>query len=381
MSSRMARMDFGLFSVVLLMLGFGIVIVYSSSFALAEYRFGGSDFFLARQTVRALLALAAFMFFINVDYHFWGKISNLLFLISILLLVIVLVHPGIREVNGAKRWISMGPINFQVSDLARMALIMVLARNCEKAGPEIKNWSVLLRLLIMTAIVCGLILLEPNFSTSALLGLTAMAMMFLSGAKFFHIAGIMLSMIPVAVVLVLKTPYRFARVVGFMKMSSEQSGLSYQATQSIIGLGNGGLFGVGIGKGSQKFFYLPEPHTDFAISIIGEEIGFIGLMILLVLFVFIVYRGIRISLLAPDKMGQLMAFGFTFVVAVYTLIHIFVGTAIIPTTGIPLPFLSYGGMSLVFMMSSMGILLNISSQTRYSLAAPKERKITRLAEV
>lgn len=382
MNSRLARMDFGLFSVVLLMLGFGIVIVYSSSFALAQWRFGGSDFFLARQTVRALLALASFMFFINIDYHVWGKLSNLIYLFAVILLVIVLLHPGSHAINGAKRWISIGPLNFQVSDFARMALIMVIARNCEKVGPDIRKWDVFFRCLLLTGVICGLILLEPNFSTCVLLGLTAMSMLFLSGANVLHILGVVASMIPVAIYLVLKTPYRFARIMGFINMSKEESGLSYQATQSIIGLGNGGLFGVGLGKGAQKLFYLPEPHTDFAISIIGEEIGFIGLMILIAMYVFIIYRGMRISLAAPDKLGQLMAFGFTFVVAAYTLVHAFVGTAMVPTTGIPLPFLSYGGMSLVFMMSSMGILLNISSQVRSAVApVKKDRKIGRLAEV
>lgn len=381
MSNRMARMDFGLFCVVLLMLGFGIVIVYSSSFALAQWRFGGSDFFLARQTIRAFLALASFMFFINVDYHIWGRMSNIFYLLSVVLLIAVLVHPGSQAINGARRWISIGPVNFQVSELARMALVMVLARNCEEAGTEIKNWNVLTRCLILTAIVCGLILLEPNYSTCLLLGITAMSMLFLSGANIVHLGGIMASMIPVAILLVLNAPYRLARLQGFLKMSSEQAGLSYQATQSVIGLGNGGLFGVGIGKGAQKFFYLPEPHTDFAISIIGEEIGFVGLVILLAMFVFIVYRGMKISLHAPDRLGQLMAFGFTFIVAAYTLTHLFVGTAMMPTTGIPLPFLSYGGMSLVFMMSSMGILLNISSQARYGLSAQKNRRFAGLAEV
>lgn len=208
-----------------------------------------------------------------------------------------------------------------------------------------------------------------------------MAILFLSGANILHLTGVIASLIPVAISLVFIAPYRLARVKGFLKMSSEYDKLRYQATQSVIGLGNGGLFGVGIGKGAQKFFYLPEPHTDFAISIIGEEIGFIGLMILLAMFVFIVYRGLKISLHAPDKLGQLMAFGLTFVVASYTLIHIMVGTAMIPTTGIPLPFLSYGGMSLIFMMSSMGILLNISSQARYGLVLQKNRRFSGLAEV
>ncbi|NLL14462.1 MAG: cell division protein FtsW [Fibrobacter sp.] len=381
MSNRMARMDFGLFCVVLLMLGFGIVIVYSSSFALSKLRFGGSDVYLSQQAIRAILALASFMFFINVDYHIWGKLGNAIYFFSVILLIAVLIPSIGEEINGARRWISIGPVRFQVSELARMALIMVLARNCEKAGPEIKKWPVLSRCLVLTGIMCALILKEPNYSTSFLLGITALAILFLSGANILHLAGVIASLIPIAILLILKEPYRLARIQGFMKMSSEQNGLSYQATQSVIGLGNGGLFGVGIGKGAQKFFYLPEPHTDFAISIIGEEIGFIGLMILLAMFVFIVYRGLKISLHAPDKLGQMMAFGFTFVVASYTLTHIFVGTAMMPTTGIPLPFLSYGGMSLIFMMSSMGILLNISSQARYGLATQKNRRFARLAEV
>jgi cell division protein FtsW len=273
------------------MLGFGIVIVYSSSFALAQVRYGGSDFFLSQQTIRAILALASFMFFINVDYHIWGKLGNILYLFSVMLLIAVLVPKIGHEINGARRWISIGPIAFQVSELARMALIMVLARNCEKAGPEIKKLPVLMRCLLLTGLMCALIVAEPNYSTAFLLGVTAMAILFLSGANILHLTGVIASLIPVAISLVFIAPYRLARVKGFLKMSSEYDKLRYQATQSVIGLGNGGLFGVGIGKGAQKFFYLPEPHTDFAISIIWEEIGFIGLMILLAMFVFIVYRG------------------------------------------------------------------------------------------
>jgi cell division protein FtsW len=179
----------------------------------------------------------------------------------------------------------------------------------------------------------------------------------------------------VVVILVLKEPYRRARLTGFLQMSEKTSSLSYQTYQSLIGLGNGGIFGVGIGKGEQKFFYLPEPHTDFAISIMGEEIGFVGLMIIMALFAFIVYRGMKIAFRAPDKMGQLMAFGFSFAIALYVIVHASVGTGLIPTTGVPLPFLSYGGMSLIFMMSSMGILLNISSQSRLDTMQPKFRPV------
>ncbi|NLG16750.1 MAG: cell division protein FtsW [Fibrobacter sp.] len=364
MNSKMSKMDIGLFTALLIMLGFGIVFVYSSSFALAQHKFGGSDFFLSRQTVRAVMAIVSFMFFINVDYHLLGRISNLIYLGAVGLLVFVLFLPESQAVNGAKRWISIGTMSFQVSDVARMALILLLARSCEKAGTQIREWPVLVSNLLKIGLVCVLVLLEPNFSTCMILAFTGLAILFLSGARFAHLAGLFLAVVPVAVFLVLRTPYRRARLTGFLQMSENISSLGYQTYQSLIGLGNGGLFGVGIGKGEQKFFYLPEPHTDFAISIMGEEIGFLGLMIIMALFAFIVYRGMRIALRAPDRMGQLMAFGFSFVIAAYVFIHACVGTGLIPTTGVPLPFLSYGGMSLIFMMSSMGIVLNISSQSR-----------------
>ncbi|NLP02921.1 MAG: cell division protein FtsW [Fibrobacter sp.] len=375
MSNRMAKMDIGLFTALLIMLGFGIIFVYSSSFALAQYRFGGSDFFLSRQTIRAVVAIISFMVFINVDYHLWGRLSNLIYVIAVGMLVFVLFLPDSHAVNGAKRWISLGPVSFQVSDVARMAIILLLARSCEKAGAEIREWSVLLTNLLKIGLVCILILLEPNFSTCMILALTGLAILFLSGAKFLHLASLFLAVVPVAAFLVLKTPYRRARLTGFLQMSDNTSSLGYQTYQSLIGLGNGGIFGVGIGKGEQKFFYLPEPHTDFAISIMGEEIGFLGLMIIMALFAFIVYRGMRIALRAPDRMGQLMAFGFSFVIASYVIVHACVGTGLIPTTGVPLPFLSYGGMSLIFMMSSMGILLNISSQSRFDTMQPRFRPV------
>ena len=378
MNNRMARMDIGLFIAVLVLLGFGIVFVYSSSFAVAQQRFGGSDFFLARQTIRALLAIASFMIFINVDYHIWGRLSNLFYVASIILLVIVLFLP---EINGARRWISIGQFSFQVSDFSRMALIMVLARNCESAGDEIKNWNVLSKILLKTGIVCGLILLEPNFSTALILALIGLMMLFLSGARFIHLATLAVSTIPVMFVLVLKTPYRKARITGFLNIISEQSNLGYQAFQSLIGLGNGGIFGVGLGKGEQKFFYLPEPHTDFMISILGEETGFIGLLIIISIYAFIIFRGMKISLNAPDRMGQLMSFGFTSVITLYLLFHAAVGTGLVPTTGIPLPFLSYGGISLIFMMSSVGILLNISSQADVSAKVPQGIRSERLIKV
>jgi cell division protein FtsW len=370
MKIKIAQMDMGLFTAVLVMLGFGIVLVYSSSFALAQLKYGGADFFLARQSIRALLAIAFFTIFINVDYHFWGRISNLIYVIAIMMLLAVLFLPVSHVINGARRWISLGPLSFQVSDFARMALVLVIARGCEKAGAEIEKIQTFIKMLVKIGAVCLLILVEPNMSTAVVLGVVTLAMIFLSGARITHIGLLFVAALPVIVVLILKTPYRMRRLLAFLHSSGSKDSVGYQTYQSLIGLGNGGLFGVGLGKGEQKYFYLPEPHTDFAISILGEEIGFLGLMLVISLFVFIIYRGMQAALHAPDKMGQLLAFGFTMTIAMYAIIHASVGSGLIPTTGIPLPFLSYGGMSLVFMMSSMGIVLNISSQSRFGLNTP-----------
>jgi cell division protein FtsW len=363
MNFRKGSMDWPLFGAIMLMLGFGIVLVYSSSFALAQHKYGGADFFLTRQSLRAVLAIACFMIFINVDYHRWGRWSGIAYLLAIALLIAIFFLPSSHAVNGARRWLSLGPIRFQVSDFARLALVVFLARKCDEAGEDLKTVRGFVNLMIITGVICGLILIEPNFSTAAILGVVALAMMFLSGARFWHLAVLALSAIPVAAIMVWKTPYMWKRILGFLSMDSRRDDIGYQTFQSLVGLGNGGLFGVGIGKGEQKYFYLPEPHTDFIFSILGEEIGFVGLIAVLAVLGFIVYRGMRIALNAPDRMGKTMAFGFTFAVGLCAIINASVAAGLVPTTGQPMPFLSYGGMSLVFTMCSMGIVLNISNSS------------------
>ncbi len=368
MIGRYGRMDMGLFVATLILLGFGIVLVYSSSFAVAQKDFGGADFFLSRQTVRALLALVCFMFFINIDYHVWGKYSGIIYIAAICLLVYVLMLPDSHALKGAKRWITLGSIRFQVSDFARMALVLTLSKKCSEENGDPKTFKALLPHLARIGIICGLIVLEPDFSTSSIIALAAVTILFVAGAKLHHLLGLGSLLIPVAIGLVLKTPYRLARIMGYLNMAEKKDSIGYQVFQSLIGFGNGGLFGTGLGRGEQKYFYLPEPYTDFILSVLGEEFGFIGIMLVFGLFSFVVYRGIRIALSAPDKMGQFMAFGFTFIIAIYALVHSGVATGLVPPTGIPMPFLSYGGMSLIFTMCSMGILLNISSQTRNGMA-------------
>ena len=368
MTGKYGKMDMWLFGASLLLLGLGIVLVYSSSFAVAQKNFGGADFFLSRQVIRSLLAIGCFMIFINVDYHVWGKYSGVIFIAAICLLLYVLFLPDAHAIKGAKRWITLGSIRFQVSDFGRMALILLLAKKCGEQKSGFDNWRSLIPHYVRIGIICGLVVLEPDFSTCIIIALTAFAMLYMSGAKVAHIAGTVAMVAPVALLLVLVKPYRMLRVISFLNLSDHGSGIGYQVTQSLIGLGRGGMFGMGLGKGEQKYFYLPEPHTDFILSVLGEEFGFFGIMIVFAIFAFIVYRGMRIALNAPDRMGQLIAFGFTLVIALYVLVHSSVTTGLVPPTGIPMPFLSYGGMSLIFTMCSVGILLNISSQSRESAA-------------
>ena len=373
-SEKTGRMDIGIFVASLVMLGLSIVLVYSSSFAVAQNKFGGPDYFLARQVIRAALALGCFMVCMNVDYHFWGKHSRFAYILAIVLLAYVLLIPSHHAIHGAKRWITIGFIQFQASELALMVLVVLFASRLEATGEEIRAPKQLLQYLLKIGILCVLIILEPNFSTASIVGIIGLLLLFVAGARFWHLAALLLVFLPTAAVVAASAPYRRHRIMGYLHMSDHKGDIGYQAFQSLVGLGHGGLFGVGLGQGGQKYFYLPEPHTDFVFSILGEEIGFVGLVVVLLLFGFMIYRGIKIALNAPDKSGQLMAFGFTFILGIYVVVHACVNTGLIPTTGIPLPFLSYGGMSLIFFMSAMGLILNISGQSKSSMAKPGREK-------
>ncbi len=373
MIDRIAKIDKVIFLLTLLMMGFGIVFVYSSSFAIAQHKFGGSDFFLARHIVRVLLALVCFFVFINIDYHTIGKYSNVAYVMTVIMLIYVLALPDSAAINGAKRWISLGFIRFQVSEFARIVLIITLAMQVHKLGERIREGGIFIQQIIKIGIICGLIIVEPDFSTALIIGCIGLCLLFVSGARILHLLGIVCAFIPLVIISLLTSPYRQQRLMGFLNMADMKDSVGYQVYQSLIGLGHGGLFGVGIGQGEQKYFYLPEPHTDFVFSILGEEIGFVGLMVMFFIFSILLYRGMRIASRAPDKMGQVMAFGLSLMLGIYVILHSFVNTGIVPTTGIPLPFLSYGGMSLIFTMSSMGILLNISSQSQDVKPSTKKR--------
>jgi len=356
------KMDWAVFVVTMILFSFGIVLVYSSSFALAQQRFGGDDFFLLRQVSRGAIGLLCFIIFANIDYRIYRKLSPFMFAAAIAVLVYVLLLPDSMAINGAKRWLILGPVRVQVSEFARLALICMVATHLSEKDIQVDS-KTYYQLLVKIGIICFLVFLEPDFSTAVILAATGLTLLFVGGARIKNVLTTIVFAVPLILFAVLKTPYRRQRLMGFLKPSEFAESLGYQSQQALIGLGNGGIAGVGLGKGEQKFFYLPEPHTDFVFSILGEEIGFVGICIVLSLFAILVYRGFRIAFRAPDTFGRLLAFGITAVISFYVLLHGAVNTAIVPTTGVPLPFISYGGMSLVFTMISMGILLNISARS------------------
>lgn len=357
------RIDFLTLAVMALLIGIGMVMIYSSSIEVARMRYNAPQLFLVKQVVRFLLAFVLFYLFLNLDYHVLAEKYKVFLIVAAAMLLILIVSNSVAAIKGSRRWISLFGLNIQPSDLARVALIVYAARMLAKNGELITDTlEGLVTFLAVPGLMCVLIVLQPNFSTALIIALVMAVMLFSAGLRmswvgFFAVAGAVL-----AAFVAVKAPYRIARLKAFM--DPEASAAGYQALQSLIGLGSGGVTGVGLGGSSQKFLYLPEAYTDFVFSILGEEMGFLGVLAVLILFAVLIWRGFRIGLYAPDKLGFFLAVGITSMIGLYLFVHSGVVSALLPTTGIPMPFLSYGGSSLLFNMIAMGILLNISSQAK-----------------
>jgi cell division protein FtsW len=341
----------------------GVVMIYSASSNLAAVKFNDSAFFLKRQLVRMVLACIVLVLAVRCNYESLRKFSLPLLVITFVLLLFLFI-PGISlssgAIKGAKRWLGLGPLTFQPSDLAKFALVIYAADYLTRKQDKLENFKEgLLPLLAVVGVFLGIILAEPNFSTTmAITGIVGIVI-FVGRAKLKHFFYLGLSVIPLILVFMLSASYRYKRVMAFLDPSDAQ-GASYQTIQSFVGLGNGGLFGLGLGQGRQKLFFLPEPYSDYIFSVIGEEIGFIGVMVIMTLFIVLIWRGLRIARRAPDLFGFLLAVGMVSIIAIYMFLNLGVVVGVLPSTGLPLPFISYGGTSLVFNFLAIGILLNIS---------------------
>lgn len=344
--------------------GVGVVMLYSSSADIAAEVTGDHMFFLKRQLVRVLLGAALLFACSRLDYHRLKGLANWLLLGSLALLVITLLihHAAGRE--GVARWLLLGPISAQPSDFARLSLVVYLAAYMDRKGAHLTHLG---RGFLPPVVVIGctmlLIVLGPDFSTAALTGLLGITMLFLGGVRVKHLAGLTAISLPLLGMVMMAEPYRRVRIQTFLGLVDSPAA-EYQISQSLISLGNGGWLGQGLGNSVEKKLFLPAPHTDFVFAIVGEELGFVGTILLLTAFFWLFQRGIVIARNAPDRFGMFLALGIVLNLMTYVLVNAAVVTEVLPNTGIPLPLISYGGTNMVFTLLSLGILLNISSASR-----------------
>lgn len=349
-----------LFSIIILSL-FGLLMIYSSSYVWAEYKFNDPYKFLKSQAIFLITGYLIMTIVAKIPYTKYLNKANIIYGVCFLLLILVLI-PGIGTVrNGSRSWFGIGSMGIQPSEFTKLALIIFTSKYLYKNERDIKDIKKgvfpILGVLLLTF---GLIMLEPDFGTGVVIVMTIVVILFVSGVKmkFFVKIGL-LGLVGVAA-LILVAPYRLARIVSFLNPWSDPLGSGFQIIQSLYAIGPGGLLGLGLGNSIQKHFYLPEPQTDFIFSIISEELGFLGVLIISSLFLIIIYRGFKIAMKCNNNFGKYLAFGITFGLAFQTLLNLMVVVGLIPVTGVTLPFLSYGGSSLLITMLSMGILLNIS---------------------
>jgi|CXWL01.1.fsa_nt_gi cell division protein FtsW len=350
-----------LFTVIILLVGTGLVAVYSASAAIARDHVGANPF-LVRQAFATIVGLLAMVCIMHVDYRRLGEPGVVYALLGgvMLLLVAVLFAP---ELNNTRRWFFIGGLSVQPSELAKLAVIPFLAYQIARKEDRVNQFELLVPALAVTGLAAGLIVLEPDLGTALLLCATAFTLLFIAGLSWRLVFGALLCVAPVIWVLVISTPYRMKRMLAFLDPEADALGSGYQALQSLIAIGSGGVFGVGPGNSMQKLYFLPYPHSDFIFAILGEETGLVGALLLLSLFGIILWRGVRAGRRAPDAFGRYLAWGFTMLLVLQALINVSVATALLPTKGLPLPFISYGGSSMVTCLAASGVLLNVSQHS------------------
>jgi cell division protein FtsW len=347
---------------VLFLVGVGVVMVYSASSALALKQYGTDFYFLKKQALFSFMGVVTLVIFRRVPFRMFQILAYPLLGISLVLLTAVLL-PGLGvEAGGARRWLSIAGLRFQPSELVRLAMVIYLAYSLSKKQERLKLFSIgVVPHLTVLVIFSVLILQQPDFGSVVILGTVTWIMLFAGGVRLMHLFLPLAGLLPVAYVFMVSAQYRLERLLSFLNPWKYQSDEGYQVIHSLMAFGSGGVFGAGIGKGYQKLFYLPEPHTDFIFSVIGEELGMIGVFVILVLYAVIVWRGILISFRVRDPFGQLLAVGLTTAMGLQVGVNLGVALGLLPTKGLALPFLSYGGTSLMVNMASVGILLNISA--------------------
>ncbi|HTP51751.1 MAG TPA: putative lipid II flippase FtsW [Anaeromyxobacteraceae bacterium] len=361
-----------LLAAVLLLTGFGLVMVYSASAVLADAKLHDQFYFLKRQLVAAGLGLALLLALVRIGYRRLEPLAVPLLLAVLGALLLVQV-PGVgRMAGGARRWIDLGVISFQPSEAAKVALVLYLARSLARKKERMRIFSIgFLPHLLVTGLLVMLVLWERDFGTAVLLVLLLFAMLFAAGVPVGYLLGAVLLAAPVAWKLVAGTPYRMERIVAYLDPFQHRDKAGYQLVESLLGIGNGGLAGQGLGEGKSKLFYLPAAHTDFIATLVSEETGLVGTALLLLLFGLLVWRGMRSAFEASDAFGCYLALGLTTLLGAQALLNLAVAFGLVPTKGLTLPFVSYGGSSLMTLLAAAGILLSVGGGRGGFLRAPR----------
>jgi cell division protein FtsW len=359
------RPDWILLGAILALLTIGIVMVYSSSAVKGYIQYDDPYHYLKMEVIWVTLGLAAMFVCMRLDLQQLKRFAKPALILAIVLLVMVKI-PGVgRRVNGADRWIGLGPLSIQPSEVIKLSMVLVMAHLLSLNPYKIKSFRKgLLPILGLLGLVAGLIMLQPDLGTTLSIAGTTFFLLIAAGARVSHLLALGGTGIGLVVAAIAAAPYRMRRITAFLDPWADPSGKGYQTIQALLALGPGGLFGLGLGQSKQKFLYLPENHTDFIFAMIGEELGFVGASLVVILFFLFAWRGFRVAMGAPDAFTGLLAVGLTAMVSIQAMINMGVVSGVLPVTGITLPFLSYGGTSLVFTMIGVGVLLNISRESR-----------------
>ncbi len=362
--NRRIPYDEGLIVIVLALLGFGLIMVFSASTVVSAELYGSQTWIFTRQLLFVFLGLVTLMVSMKIDYHFYERRSVIYSLrtLSLALLVFLLVVPGS---SGVQRWIRLGPANFQPSELAKLAVILFSSFYLATRKEALHSFKRgLLPYLAVVGTVVFLVLIEPDLGTAASIALTASFLLFLGGVRYRYLLGLILALIPALYFLVVLVPYRLNRILAFLHPERDPYGIGYQIRQSLIAVGSGGWNGLGYAQGKQKLFFLPEPHTDFIYAVVGEEFGFLGCLTVLVFFGLFFWRGTRIAVRAESAFGTYLGLGIACMIVFQAYVNMSMVISLLPTKGLPLPFVSMGGSSMIMTMAAVGILLNISRQGR-----------------
>ena len=374
MLKKLEEYDLLLMLMAIALTCFGVVMVYSSSNIMAAKRFNDGFFFLKRQGLFAIIGFAIMLAVMHIDYRFWKKMAVPALLLCLVLLVMVLI-PGIGgKAGGASRWIRLPGFSLQPSEMAKLALIMYMAYSLDKKQEKVKSFAIgIVPHMIVLAILIGCLALQPDLGGALTLFAVAFTMLFAAGTRLSHIISIILLAMPL-LAYKLSRGYHKSRMEAWTNPWSDPEGKGFQIIQSWLALGTGGVFGQGLGEGKQKLFYLPEAHTDFILSVVGEELGFLGVLVIIGMFFLLVQRAMRISVAAPDSFGRFLALGIAVLFGIEATVNMGVVTGLLPTKGLALPFISYGGSSLLISLFAVGILLNISSGLKIEQIKLKEEK-------